>query len=165
MRPCSPEPRTSSMFTDCSSAALRDDGVASGAPVAPRDEIPPDADAMTCVWDSRSFGAGAGAALLAAVAPSSIWQRSAFTGSTSPSFAEMRATRPAAGDGSSLSALSVAISTSGWSLVTTSPSRTSHLVMVPSETLSPSWGMVTSIMFRCLELEYRKPTQENRGRG
>ena len=53
--------------------------------------------------------------------------------------------RPADGDGSSLSALSVASSASGWSFTTTSPSFTNHFVSVASVTLSPSCGTVTSI--------------------
>ena len=44
-----------------------------------------------------------------------------------------------------MSTLSVEISTSGWSSVTTSPSLTSHFVIVPSTTLSPICGIVTSI--------------------
>ncbi len=58
--------------------------------------------------------------------------------------------RPAVGAGRSLSALSVAIETMGWSLATASPSRTSHFEIVPSETLSPSWGSVTSMSMAVL---------------
>src|SRR4051812_28081339 len=50
---------------------------------------------------------------------------------------------PEAGDGTSLSALSVATSTIGWSFLTESPSLTNHLVIVPSTTLSPSCGITT----------------------
>ncbi len=78
-------------------------------------------------------------------APSSIFAMTVSTGTTSPSAASSLAMRPLAGAGRSLSALSVAIETIGWSLVTASPSRTSHFAMVPSLTLSPSWGRVTSI--------------------
>jgi hypothetical protein len=69
-----------------------------------------------------------------------------FTGTTDPSAARSFATRPLAGAGSSLSALSVAMDAIGWSFSTASPSRTSHLEIVPSATLSPSWGRITSII-------------------
>jgi hypothetical protein len=69
-----------------------------------------------------------------------------FTGTTSPSLASSFTTRPVTGAGSSLSALSVAIETRGWSFVTSSPSCTNHFAMVPSLTLSPSCGRVTSMI-------------------
>src|SRR5271156_6691214 len=67
------------------------------------------------------------------------------TGIVCPSAATIFAIRPAPGDGISVSTLSVEISTSGWSSTTTSPSFTSHFAMVPSTTLSPICGIVTSI--------------------
>src|SRR5689334_2735766 len=55
----------------------------------------------------------------------------------------MRESTPAAGDGISVSTLSVDTSSSGSSASTRSPSCLSHRVTVPSVTLSPSRGMVT----------------------
>jgi hypothetical protein len=51
---------------------------------------------------------------------------------------------PDAGDGISVSTLSVDTSRSGSSASTRSPSFFSQRVTVPSVTLSPSWGMVTA---------------------
>jgi hypothetical protein len=48
---------------------------------------------------------------------------------------------PPTGDGISVSTLSVDTSSSGSSTSTESPSRLSHLVTVPSVTLSPSAGI------------------------
>ena len=154
MRPRSPEPRTSSRFTSRSSASLRMVGLASALPVALR-------DAASCRSGDTSpegttplrRGAGAlgevetlgASARVPVSALSSIWQRTAFTATTSPSCARIFTTRPPCGAGSSLSALSVAISTSGSSFRTMSPSRTRHLLIVPSDTLSPSCGMMTSM--------------------
>ncbi len=50
---------------------------------------------------------------------------------------------PAAGDGISVSTLSVETSRSGSSASTRSPSFFSQRVTVPSVTLSPSWGICT----------------------
>ena len=55
----------------------------------------------------------------------------------------MRVSTPAAGDGISVSTLSVETSSSGSSTSTRSPSCLSQRVTVPSVTLSPSRGMVT----------------------
>ena len=90
-------------------------------------------------------GAAEREALVVPAAPSSIWAITVFTATTDPSVARSFATRPPTGEGSSLSALSVAIEASGWSFWTTSPSRTSHLEIVPSATLSPSCGRTTSM--------------------
>jgi hypothetical protein len=88
-------------------------------------------------------GAGtAGESSPALVVPAgSISQSEAPTTTTSPSSASSLVTMPASGDGTSLSALSVRISTTGSSRETRCPTRTSHLPMVPSTTLSPSWGI------------------------
>jgi hypothetical protein len=53
---------------------------------------------------------------------------------------------PAAGDGISVSTLSVEISKSGSSRSMRSPGFLSHLVSVPSTMLSPIWGMTTSVI-------------------
>ena len=52
---------------------------------------------------------------------------------------------PATGEGTSVSTLSVEISKRGSSRSTDSPSCFSHLVMVPSTTVSPSCGIVTGV--------------------
>jgi hypothetical protein len=57
----------------------------------------------------------------------------------------MRVSTPAAGDGISVSTLSVETSRRGSSASTRSPSCFSHRVTVPSVTLSPSRGMVTDV--------------------
>src|SRR5664279_2843676 len=66
------------------------------------------------------------------------------TSTVSPSSTRMEVSTPAAGDGTSESTLSVDTSNRGSSLATVSPTALSHLVMVPSVTVSPSWGIVTS---------------------
>src|SRR6266849_3235387 len=75
----------------------------------------------------------------------SITASVAPTGTVCPSAVTIFAIRPAPGDGISVSTLSVEISTNAWSSTTMSPSLTSHFVIVPSTTLSPICGIVTSI--------------------
>jgi hypothetical protein len=53
---------------------------------------------------------------------------------------------PAAGDGISVSTLSVEISNSGSSRSTRSPGFFNHFVKVPSTILSPIWGITTSVI-------------------
>ena len=52
---------------------------------------------------------------------------------------------PAIGEGSSALTLSVSTSARGSSFSTSSPSALSHRAIVPSVTLSPSWGIVTGV--------------------
>ncbi len=66
------------------------------------------------------------------------------TSTVSPSWARISARNPATGEGTSESTLSVDTSNSTSSMATGSPTCLNHLVMVPSVTVSPSWGMVTS---------------------
>ena len=54
---------------------------------------------------------------------------------------------PSNGDGTSALTLSVMTSSSGSYLSTWSPGCFSHLPIVPSATLSPSWGIVTLATF------------------
>ena len=61
-------------------------------------------------------------------------------GTVSPSCAMIRRSSPATGDGTSIVTLSVMTSTSGSYRSTRSPGCFSHLPMVPSTTLSPTWG-------------------------
>src|SRR5271169_1664124 len=104
---------------------------------------------FTCAGAGSGFGAAFGATTFsfagASVPAGSITASVAPTGNVCPSAATIFAIRPAPGDGISVSTLSVEISTSGWSSVTTSPSFTSHFAIVPSTTLSPICGIVTSI--------------------
>src|ERR1017187_5776894 len=121
---------------------------------------------------SGSTGGGAGAAAGAAAAGaggSGVFSAGAFsTGTTgwaaaAPPSSAMRATTvlmptvapsststsdnvPAAGEGISVSTLSVEISNNGSSRSTRSPRFLSHLVSVPSTMLSPIWGITTSVI-------------------
>ena len=73
---------------------------------------------------------------------------SAPTSTVSPSLTLISAMNPAVGDGTSVSTLSVETSNSGSSTATGSPTFLNHLVIVPSVTVSPSWGIVTSAISR-----------------
>jgi hypothetical protein len=65
---------------------------------------------------------------------------------TAPASNSVSANVPAAGDGISVSTLSVEISKSGSSRSTLSPGFFSQRVSVPSTMLSPIWGITTSII-------------------
>src|SRR4051794_31240697 len=90
--------------------------------------------------------AGAVAALAASPAPSSavsITAISALFGTVAPSSTRISRSVPSNGDGTSALTLSVTTSTRGSYLATWSPGCFSHFPIVPSATLSPSWGIVT----------------------
>ena len=70
--------------------------------------------------------------------------RTCPTSTRSPSLARISASTPATGDGTSVSTLSVDTSKSASSRATSSPTCLNHRVMVPSVTVSPSWGIMTS---------------------
>ena len=70
---------------------------------------------------------------------------SAPTATVSSSPTTILVSTPEAGEGISVSTLSVETSSSGSSASTWSPSCLSHRVTVPSVTLSPSAGMVTEV--------------------
>jgi hypothetical protein len=70
----------------------------------------------------------------------------AFTPTVWPSCTITSARVPAAGEGISVSTLSVDISNSGSSRSTLSPGFFSHFVSVPSTMLSPIWGIRTSVI-------------------
>ena len=70
----------------------------------------------------------------------------AFTATTLPSSTSTAESVPEAGEGISLSTLSVEISKSGSSRFTGSPGFFSQRVRVASTMLSPIWGITTSIM-------------------
>ena len=78
--------------------------------------------------------------------PSSpITASSAPTATVSSSATTILVSTPEAGEGISVSTLSVETSSSGSSALTCSPSCLSHRVTVPSVTLSPRAGMVTEV--------------------
>ncbi len=93
--------------------------------------------------DAAGAGAGAGADAAAVPAPS-ITATIVWIGTVCPSGTLISFSTPAEGEGISASTLSVEISNRGSSRSTLSPGFFSHLVMVPSNMLSPIWGMTTS---------------------
>ncbi len=68
------------------------------------------------------------------------------TSTVSPSCTRISVSTPATGDGTSVSTLSVDTSNNGSSSATVSPTFLNHWVIVPSVTVSPSCGSVTSAM-------------------
>ena len=114
--------------------------------------------AASCAAGGSGAGAGAGAGTsttgeeplgsLVASAGSAMMASSPPTGTTASSPATMRVRTPEAGEGISVSTLSVETSSSGSSAATVSPSAFSQRVTVPSVTLSPSWGIVTETGMR-----------------
>src|SRR5262249_34200464 len=90
---------------------------------------------------SASAGAAAGAA---PAEPSPMTASFTPTATVSPSGTRISLTTPDVGDGTSESTLSVETSNSGSSAWICSPTCLNHLVIVPSVTVSPSWGIVTS---------------------
>src|SRR3954470_13245050 len=77
-------------------------------------------------------------------APVSIVASSVPTSTVAPTSTSIDVTRPVAGDGTSVSTLSVEISTIGSSASTQSPTRFFHSTTVPSATETPICGIVTS---------------------
>ncbi len=84
----------------------------------------------------------------AAPVTSSISAISTLYGTVCPSSTSIRRRIPSKGDGTSALTLSVMTSSSGSSLATLSPGCLSHFPIVPSATLSPSWGIVTLATYR-----------------
>ena len=85
-----------------------------------------------------------------AAAPSSAVSMTAISalfGTVAPSSARISLRTPSNGDGTSALTLSVMTSSSGSYLSTWSPGCLSHFPIVPSATLSPSWGIVTFATF------------------
>ena len=104
---------------------------------------------------------GAGAAT-GALAPSLIRATTVFTPTVWPSGTSTSARTPEAGDGISVSTLSVEISNKGSSRSTVSPAFFSHLVNVPSTMLSPIWGITTSVIAQTLQLkQVPEPASQN----
>src|SRR5690606_12606167 len=98
--------------------------------------------------------ASAPAAFSASACPSppdssAITRSTSPTGTVSPSRHRISVTRPAAGAGSSTTALSVCISTTGWSNSTRSPTRTSQRTTSASAIPSPTSGSLKSTATEC----------------
>src|ERR1017187_4412335 len=105
--------------------------------------------AATAAGASGAFSAGAaGSAGFAAAAPPSSAMRATpvLIPTVAPSSTSTSDNVPAAGEGISVSTLSVEISNNGSSRSTRSPRFLSHLVSVPSTMLSPIWGITTSVI-------------------
>src|SRR5205814_9534437 len=79
-----------------------------------------------------------------------------FTGTVSPSLTRISETTPAAGDGTSVSTLSVEISKSGSSRSTVSPTFFIQRTTVPSAIDSPICGMTTSVAIGAPLQMYRR---------
>src|SRR3984893_1481872 len=96
-------------------------------------------------WASL-FGVAAGCAGFAVVASpaASITPTTVWIGTVLPSPTLISFSTPAEGEGISASTLSVEISNNGSSRSTLSPGFLSHLVMVPSNILSPICGITMS---------------------
>ena len=115
-------------------------GVATGAGAAT-------GAATTGAGAASTTGAGAAAGGAATTAPASpTTPITAPTGTVSPSGTRISVKTPATGEGTSVSTLSVDTSNKGSSAATVSPTFLNHRVMVPSVTVSPSCGRVTSAM-------------------
>ncbi len=172
MRPPSPVPRTCAGSSPCSAIMRRTSGDVTGPPVsgAPDDGtfgadgvLPAGATGAQAGagFASATFGSGAGAAAVgcgagggdgaanaadaaAAFPESEITASRAPTSTVSPSATRISETTPAVGAGTSESTLSVDTSNSGSSAATGSPTCLNQRVIVPSVTVSPSCGIVTS---------------------
>src|SRR5579884_1666535 len=120
-------------------------GEGTDAADGPPDGAPP-ADAPTGVAVGALGAAVAPVEVVPLVAPllptSSISAISVPTGTVASSGTRMRTTLPVTGEGYSAVTLSVMISTSASSFLTVSPTCLSQRPTVPSETDSPSRGMV-----------------------
>src|SRR4051812_23271488 len=117
----------------------RTTGEIGGGCSAPRSPLP--APSSTC--------ASPGAAAVSIVASS------VPTSTVAPTSTSIDVTRPVAGDGTSVSTLSVEISTIGSSASTQSPTRFFHSTTVPSATDTPICGIVTSTALVSEELTAR----------
>src|SRR4051812_25041163 len=119
-------------------------GAVSGAGASPSELDGASASAAaSCVAGSGGVSSAAGVVS----APSGpITASFVPTSTVSPSWTRICCTIPEPGLGTSVSTLSVEISSSDSSASTGSPSCLSHLVIVPSETETPIWGMTTSIV-------------------
>jgi hypothetical protein len=90
-------------------------------------------------------GAGAGSAGAISAPAGATIAITVPTSTVSPSATRICKTTPSAGLGTSVSTLSVEISRRGSSRPMGSPTCLSHLVIVPSDTETPIWGITTSV--------------------
>ena len=103
--------------------------------------------ATTGTGATSTTGAGEAAGGAATTAPASpTTPITAPTGTVSPSGTRISVKTPATGEGTSVSTLSVETSNKGSSAATVSPTFLNQRVIVPSVTVSPSCGRVTSAM-------------------
>ncbi len=116
------------------------------APRRPARPRPPAGPRAGCC--SAAGGAAAGAA----PSPSPTTAMIVPTSTVSPSWTRISVSVPATGEGTSVSTLSVDTSNSGSSAATVSPICLNHWVIVPSVTVSPSCGRVTSAIGALLDL-------------
>ena len=124
-------------FSDAATGRRRGSGSATSEAAAS------DSSAAACVAGS---GAGAAGAAAGAAAPTSPPMRASTvpTSTVAPSSTRISLTTPDAGDGTSVSTLSVEISSSVSSASIWSPTCLFHFVTVPSETETPICGITTS---------------------
>src|SRR6267378_3399473 len=148
-RPPAPEPGTLLRSSPCSCATLRPTGVertpfasAAGACAELEDAACAGPEAVGAVGVATAFGADVEEALPA----SSRRASGPPTVTTAPSFASCSTSTPVVGEGISVLALSVAISTSGSSRSTFWPGFAIHRTTVPSITDSPSCGITTVVI-------------------
>src|SRR5205807_4459712 len=127
-RPRRPVPGTCVRSMPCCSAIRRTTGEIGGAWPFPVSA----GDACSSAWGSPGMAV---VSMRASTVP---------TSTVVPTSTTISARRPLAGDGTSVSTLSVEISTTISSASTQSPTRFFHSTTVPSATDTPIWGMVTS---------------------
>src|SRR6478672_11675507 len=136
--------------TDGTDAGTSAAGVDSSEPAGPRAGSLPAASVVEATWPDAAAAPAPSAAGASAEAPSSavsMMAISAAFGTVAPSSTRISLRTPSNGDGTSALTLSVMTSRSGSYLATWSPGCLSHFPIVPSATLSPSWGIVTFATF------------------
>ncbi len=95
---------------------------------------------------AADFAAGAAAGFAVAPLPAPRRAISFPISAFSPSATRISSKTPSAGETSSCAALSVSSSTNGSSFLTVSPTALNHCAMVTSLTLSPTFGIVISVI-------------------
>ena len=104
--------------------------------------VPPDAAAGAASFAAGAAAFGSAAAPVPALSRAISFPISAF----SPSATRISSSTPSSGETSSWAALSVSSSTMASSFLTLSPTFLNHCAMVTSETLSPTFGIVISVI-------------------
>src|SRR5712664_2520456 len=145
-RPPAPEPGTLLRSSPCSCATLRPTGVAR-TPFASAAGAGAELEDAGCAGlDAVGVAPAFGADVADAVPASSRRASGPPTVTTDPSFASCSTSTPVVGEGISVLALSVAISTSGSSRSTFWPGIALQRTTVPSITDSPSCGITTVVI-------------------